>query len=137
MNTSDPKFKRMMSLFTKLDKQGRRHAYAWEESNGRTESTKELTDSEVDKIITKLDLELKEKDACDVMRKKLIHMARDMGWEVYDKVKKKVVADMQRIENWVVKYSPYHKKLNDHNEKELPLLITQFENYYNWFLSSL
>ncbi len=133
MITNSPKFKRMMTLFTQNGKQGYRHTYAYEASKGRTESTRSLKLSEVDAIINRLEAEFRAFDTADKMRKKMIGIARNMGWELEVKQPK---PDMDRLNNWCVKYGQFHKELNKHDVKELSLLITQFEQVYSSFLSS-
>lgn len=126
-----------MALFTKTGKQGYRHTYAWEHSDGRTESTRDLTEQETDKIIKKLEAEFKEFDVANKMRRKLISMAREMGWEIAGKYAwEKPKADMDRVNAWCEKYGQFHKPLSKHTLQELPLLVTQFEQVYKSFLSS-
>lgn len=127
-----------MALFTKTGKQGYRHTYAWEHSHGRTESTRDLTEIETDAIIRKLEAEFVQFDVANKMRRKLISMAREMGWETTPSNSpwRRRVADMDRLNAWCVKYGQFHKTLNKHTLQELPLLISQFEQVYRSFLSS-
>ena len=66
-----------------------------EASNGRTSSTKELTQEEAFRLIDKLVRQTSNDVACDRMRKKIIGMARELGWLTTEGK-----ADMERINNW-------------------------------------
>jgi hypothetical protein len=125
-------FKRMMQLLTMRNLQGRRHAIVWDYSNGRTESSKELTDPEVLKIIHDLERGFSELDRTDKMRKKIISQGHEMGWE-YPGGK----IDIDRLNAWCVKFGYLHKALNKYAYAELPALVTQFEAVYNSFIESL
>jgi hypothetical protein len=74
-------------------------------------------------------------DPADRMRKKIISLAREMGWELRTTAGK--AADMDRIKNWVMKYGYLKKPLNDYTINELPRLVTQFEHVYRDFLNRL
>jgi hypothetical protein len=125
-------FKKLMSLLTKANLQGRRHAIVWDYSNGRTESSKELTDPEILRLIRDLKKGFKELDRADQMRKKIISQAHEMGWEhPGNKI------DMAMLNTWCVKYGYLHKPLNSYSYKELPKLVTQFDNMYNDFLEGI
>lgn len=108
-------------------------ALVYQVTNGRTSRSSEMEVREADMLIDNLQQKVgsKAKDTLDTMRKKIISMAREMNWE------KNGRADMQRIYAWVLKYSPFHKPLNDHNQAELAALVTQFERgpYATWLQS--
>lgn len=93
-----------------------------EASNGRTTSTKELTQEEAFRLIDKLVRQTSNDVACDRMRKKIIGMARELGWLTTEGK-----ADMERVNNWCCRYGFGKKKLNFYSEKELPKLVSQFE----------
>lgn len=63
----------------------------------------------------------KSEDPCEQMRRKLISMARTIGWEKGNK------ADMKRIDAWCFQYGQYHKSLNTHTYEELVHLVSQFQ----------
>jgi hypothetical protein len=65
---------------------------------------------------------------CDIMRKKIISICREMGWHKGGR------ADMERIEEWVLKYGHSGKAFNDYKYKELPMLVTQAENHLASFM---
>lgn len=134
----DPKiFRHLMAILTKTGMQGRRHAICWDFSKERTESSKELTNTEMLSIIEALEKGFSELDRCDVMRKKIISMAHEMGWKLFVPGNLKSKADINKINNWCEKYGMYHKKLNAHNYKELISLVSQFEKFYETFQSKL
>jgi hypothetical protein len=132
-------FKRMMALLTQTNLQGRRHAICWEVSQQRTESSRDLTNSEIMQVIEKLEKGFKELDRADVMRKKIISMAHEMGWILSPALSKgegaKRKIDMPRIDAWCIKYTG--KKLNGHNAKELANVVSQFTIMYQKFIKAL
>ena len=69
----------------------------------------------------------------DKMRKKILSMAHEMDWRKAGTVK----IDMDRVNNWCVKYGYLHKKLDAYTHKELPKLLTQFEGVYKDFINKL
>lgn len=98
----------------------------WQFSSGRGVSIKDLQFNEASAVIKALitgQVELK--DPAEQMRRKLLSMAHEVGWELPNgKV------DMERVNNWCVQFGFLHKKLNDYNANELPRLITAFEAMY-------
>lgn len=105
---------------------------AYDFSEGRTTSLKELTDKEysaVLKSLKKRQSALPSTTKGDKQRKKIIALCRDMGMEKYDTVKQKMVADMPKIYKLIVdKGYLKPKKLNDYTANELPKLVTQVQN---------
>lgn len=130
--TNHPKFKKMMALLTKNGLQGYRHRWCYEYSNGRTESSKELQLTEVENIITALEDPFKINDKADTMRKKCLALAHQMRWELAGgKI------DINRVDEFCTKRGYLKKPFNDYTQKELPLLITQFEKANQHFLNNL
>jgi len=125
-------FKRMMAMLTKHGLQGRRHAFCWEFSQGRTESSKELYNDEVLAIINAIENHFQIEDKADVMRKKIIALAHDMHWQLSSGK-----ADMQRVNNWCIEKGPYKKALNKHTIKELSTLVSVFEKVYKDYMKKL
>lgn len=66
----------------------------------------------------------------DKMRKKIISMAHDMGWQYWSEAKQKMCANIKEIDSWCEKYGYKHKALDDYTYEELPALVTQFESLY-------
>jgi len=122
----------LIKALNDVDQYGRRHDYAWRHSNGRTESTKELTGEECHSIIMELvdeyGITVESADS-DRMRKKIISMAHQIGWTLNGK------ADMQRIEVWCVNKGPYHKPLNGHTHEELTVLVSVFQKIYKQYIN--
>ena len=77
-----------------------------------------------------------EEKAAERMRRKLIALAHELQWHEtitneglgIRNGKKKV--DMKRLDAWCRKYGQFKKSLNQHNVRELPGLISQFEIMY-------
>lgn len=66
------------------------------------------------------------------MQKKILAMAHEMHWELPGgKV------NMERVNNWCVRYSGKNKPLNEFKYSELPTLVTQFESVYRAFLKGI
>lgn len=123
-------------------------------SNGRTNSTSELSYDECQALITFLDRILKgenypslpvqrgnsspsrpmseaEKyalfDKNNTQHMYLLSMCRQIGWTRYNAKLGKQVADLNALGAWLAKYGYFKKPLKKYNAKELPTLITQFE----------
>lgn len=103
-------------------------------TDGRAESSKELSQEEANELIQYLKRFTVETEAekADKMRKKIISMAHQMEWKLPNGK-----ADMSRINNWCVKYSYLHLTLNNYSYSALPKLLTQFESIYYSFLQNL
>jgi len=109
-------------------------ALIWSFSDERTTTTKELYFHQASELIQHLKKELKiEESAKDRMTNKILSMAHEMGWELPGgKI------DMKRVNSWCLKYGSFKKRLDDHNYKtELPILVTQFVNAYEYHLTSV
>lgn len=88
-------------------------------------------------------------EVADKMRKRIISMAHEMGWELplaplafgegpgVRQCSGKPKADMPRINAWCEKYGYLHKPLNSYTLQELPTLVTQFENMYQDFIKKI
>lgn len=61
-------------------------------------------------------------DRANKMRRKVISIGHELGWK-----KENGKIDMVRVNEFCVKRGHGHKSLNEYNVKELPKLITQFE----------
>lgn len=113
-------------------------------SNGREESTKGLYVDEAGQL--KQDLQYlvnghnntdqRKRSPIEVQknqkRRLLLAYAHEMMWELPGgKV------DMERVNNWCVKYGQYHKELNAHSLTELSDIIVQMEKAYRHLLRSV
>lgn len=93
-------------------------------SDGRTNSSKELTFLEASHLIESLLQSDHNYDSCQRMRRKVIAMAREIGWIVKDQKR----VDLKKIDGWCRKFSYLKKSLNRYTFEELPKLVRQFEN---------
>lgn len=102
-------------------------------TDGRTTSTKEMTDREAREMIQYLMKHNPRAGAEDKMRKKVLSMAHEMGWRVVGTEK----ISMARVNQWCITYGYLHKPLDQYSYDELPKLISQFESVYAKFLKGL
>jgi hypothetical protein len=106
-------------------------------TGGRSTTSKELTYQEAGALIT----HLKTLDAAHKMRRKIISMAHEMGWQVRVSSPNggsRMGADMDAVNAWCKKYSFGKKPLNEYTTRELPRLVTQFEQGpYKHYLSHI
>lgn len=105
-------------------------------SNGRATSTKDLFAEEAILMIKHLEATDPNQPAAEKMRKKLLHMAHSMGWQI-KKGDNKIVVDMERVDRWCKTYGYGKKSLNNYSYKELPKLLTQFESVYKKIIHKL
>lgn len=99
-------------------------------TDGRSESSKDLTYQEAGALIN----HLKSIDSSHKMRRRIIKMAHEMGWKLKDSSK----IDIERVNEWCVKFGYGHKPLNDYSPVELPKLVSQFEfGPYKHYISNL
>jgi hypothetical protein len=92
-------------------------------TGGRETSTTRLYFTEAGMMIKHLKKLDPTEAAADKMRKKIIGMAHEMGWETSPGK-----ADMKRLDDWCKKFGYKHKSLDNHTYHELPALVTQFMN---------
>lgn len=105
-------------------------------SAGRCTSTKELYDHEAALMLSHLQKNDPNREAMERMKGKIFYYCHEMGWSKQNATGKKVV-DMQRLDEWCRQFSYLKKKLDWYNYKELPKLVSQIEQVYNHFISSL
>ena len=91
------------------------------------QSSKDLNFTEAGELISYL----KTIDASHKMRRKIIRLAHDMGWQLPGKK-----IDMDRLNGWCKTYGFGKKELNAYTAQELPKLVTQFEKVYNDYLNN-
>ena len=128
----------IMAMINKLHLKAQKEDIIMGASNERTISTRELTSDEANALIKYLKQQDPDEQKAEKMRRKIISMAHEMGWAsttLSHQGKPKV--DMERIDNWCVKYGFLHKKLNQYLYTELPRLVTQFESVYQSFLKGI
>jgi hypothetical protein len=108
----------------------------------RTKSSKEMTRFEASDLIKYLKSLEPKNDAGDKMRKKIISMAHEMGWELEGTkrivgTQKQAKIDMAHVNDWCLKFGYLHKKLDDYTYEELPKLVSQFEGAYKAHLNKV
>jgi hypothetical protein len=122
----------IMAMINKLKLKAQKEHIIMGATDGRTTSTRELTSDEANALIKYLKSQDPDEIGAEKMRRKIISMAHEMGWKLPNSK-----ADMERVDNWCVKYGFLHKKLNQYLYNELPKLVTQFESVYQSFLKTL
>lgn len=108
---------------------------AWQYSEGRTTSTSELKIGEYNQLLKDLQNTAGKNDAANIMRRKIISRAHEMSWTI--EVDGIIKADIDRINNWCLKFGYLHKPLNSYSQKELPALVSQFDKVYYDFLKNV
>lgn len=100
-------------------------------TDGRTESSKEMTATEAQQIINYLKSINNKEDAANTMRRKILAMCHRIQWE-----REGGSVDMVRLNNWCVKSSYLKKELNQYTYQELPKLVSQFRTVYLHYIST-
>ena len=108
-------------------------------SGGRCTSSKDLFYAEAEELIKHLKVlsgQQTNNKPTAAMVGKILYYAHEIGW-----VKKnptgKVVADVKRVDAWMIKYSYLHKKINAYSYLELPKLVIQFQTFYKYHLNKV
>lgn len=97
-------------------------------SNNRTKMLEELDHTETQSLIESL----VGKSSKDKMQGKIMSMAHEMRWELPNgKV------DIERLNAWCNKHTPFHKNFDKLNSNELPKVVSIFENVYKSFLKAI
>jgi hypothetical protein len=105
-------------------------------SGGRTLSSKELSFTEAAAIIQHIEKHDPQYLSLQKMRGKILYYAHEMGWRKQGSGGKPV-ADGKAVDEWMLKYSYRHKKLDAYLYEELPILVTQFEAVYRTYIKSI
>ena len=108
-------------------------------SGGRCTSSKNLTYEEAHELIKHLRVLSGNQQTAkptDAMIGKILYYAHEIGWTKKN-LAGKIVADVKRVDEWALKYSYLHKKINVYSYSELPKLVTQFQIFYKDYLSKL
>jgi hypothetical protein len=131
---SKPQLITVNTLLSKLGLQARKTDIITGFTGGRSSSSRDMSFNEASALIQHLKgLDPQERKA-EVMRRKIISMAHEMGWHLPGGNK----IDMRRVDAWCLKYGYRHKKLDGYQYKDLPLLVTQFETGpYKHYISIL
>lgn len=106
---------------------------AYQFSNSRTTSSRELTTSEFQSLLNHLtaikagytNKQVKPTEQTqsidNKMRRKILSICHEMNWKENNQL------DWKRINAFILKSGYLHKALNSYTEAELPTLVTQFE----------
>lgn len=112
---------------------------AYSYSEGRTEHVSSLYFDEANSLIKMLSAALSEPETpADKMKFKILSIAHEMGWElpgISSTGKRRI--NMEKVDNWCIKFGYSHKPLDQHEEHELPALVTQFEKAYQFYLKNV
>lgn len=119
-------------------------------SSGRVTSTTGLRQDEAERLIRWLWAKVNEDNPDSRMRRRIIAMAHEMGWETPPNLPRGEelhrpsrppqgggVVDMQRVNSWCIRFGQFHKPLNAHNSTELVALVSQFERVYQSYLKAI
>lgn len=105
-------------------------------SVGRSTSTKDLYDHEAAAMLAHLQQNDPNRQGIEKMKGKIFYYCHEMGWTKLNVTGKRVV-DMKRLEEWCLNRSYLHKKIDWYSYKELPKLVSQFEEVYKSYIKSL
>jgi len=136
--TATLKYSKLQQLHAILAKKGlmdEKAAMVQAISEGAHTSSKDLSVGQLSSLISQLNsgAQVVAAPAGDKQRKHIISMAHEMGWKVEGGR-----ADMQRINNWCIKYGHLHLPLNDYHGAELSTLVTTFKKkVYAQFINTL
>lgn len=130
--------RQLHTLLAKLHLMHQKASLAWSYSNGRTNSTSELSQSECDKLIAYLNAKVnpginsmssaryKQPTVQDEATKKLIRkiysLAHELRWEKPDGSVNPIT-----LHHWVETKGKHKKPMRDHSNRELADLIFQLE----------
>lgn len=101
-------------------------------TGGRTTSTKVMSDKEAVALIAHLQSLDTDVASAEKMRNKILYYGHEMNWRLPGTER----IDMQRVNNWCIKFGYLKKPLDAHTQKELPQLLSQFEQVYKSYLKN-
>lgn len=105
-------------------------------THGRTHHSSAMSQTECAELINYLNAfqqRNKPEVRKDVMRKKILSMAHEIGWETASGE-----INWQRLNKWLSKYGYEHKHLNAYTYDELTKLVGQFEEGpYKFYMQKL
>lgn len=101
-------------------------------SDGRTESVGGLSYPEAVDLIKYLKSQDPEEKAAERMRRKIISIGHELNYCKPGTTK----IDMERVDEWCLKYGKFKKKLDHHNYHELVELVTQFKEYRRHYMEN-
>ena len=130
------------ALLAKMKMVSMKEALVHSYTGGTTTSSKEMSKYQAKELISYLVKLTGDGEKMDRMKKKMIAMAHEMGWQkpvpkMSAGAQEPAKVDMDRLNGWCVEFGMYHKGLDKHNAQELPKLVTQFEAVYKSYLNGL
>lgn len=132
MTATREQIRAFRAMLNKLNMQDMKDDLVMQASNGRTTHSTELTMSEMRGLLEHLGGK-QDKEALlkrsNMMRRRIFSMCYTLGWVKYDEAEKRDVVDKDRLDGWLIKYGYLHKDLQQYEYRELPRLVTQFENF--------
>ena len=145
MSVQKYQIKIIQTLISKANLRDEKDALVLAYTNNRTKSSKEMKYQEAQGLIDHLNNatgntpspQNAEREIAKAreqkMKKKIFAMCHEMAWYVEGTRK----IDIDRLNNWCLKYGIYVKPLDKHTYEELPVLVTQFEKVYKSYLEGL
>lgn len=136
MSTEAQRKKLIIRLQTIFSKKGiskeERAAIVHDFTNGKELSVGRLSTNELSELIDRFTDKQVSDDAPNRMRRKIIALFRERGFEYYDHASNRTKADMHRIYKWVKHYGKHNpKRLKDYTYSELIDLVSQVETLHN------
>ncbi len=132
MSITNGQIKQFHTLLSKLNLQeDQKRDLIYKATSGRGDHTRDMTFEEAKDLIQYLNIQANE--AGNRMRKKILHYCHLMQWYISGTNK----LDFARIDRFCIKSGFKHKEFNKYSPKELPTLITQFEEVYKHYIKSL
>ena len=137
MNHTIGRHRKLYGLLHETGTEKFRHELVFSFSHGRTESSQDLSDLEVDELISHLEkMTRKEHGATQSgvdykgqqMRRRILSLCYIIGWVTWNQTLGKHQIDWPRLNGWMLKYGYLHKPMNDYTYAELQRLVKQFEN---------
>jgi hypothetical protein len=113
----------------------------FEGTNGRTDRTKKMTNTELKGVIAGLNLMQSHSDfkAGNRKRRRILSLCHQfpphLDFTYWDTEKECRMVNMERLNTWLVEKGKYNKKLNYHTPLELSKVIVQFENILKGYLN--
>lgn len=141
MNHSQDLHRKLYSTYKNKGLTEQRRDIVFNFTNGKTDNSSKLSTAEIIELINILERNTKETNNSEKRSSKtlnkLLSLCHTYGWRKLNKTKDKFVADVDALNNWLVKYGKYHKVLKEHTSYELGIVTTQFENVVNQLLKNL
>jgi hypothetical protein len=136
---TNPQLRRIHFLLRETNLQEQKPALVLSFSKGRSGSSKELSYSEANELILYLEGQLnsptenvRQQVSANQMRRKIISICHNMKWENPDGA-----VDMARLNEWCLHKSYLKKSIQQYSYKQLPKLVSQLQEVYNWFITNI